>query len=109
MYAFNRVAIWRVLLSAENLCKQFGSRSSPKKHHSDRFFEKVYVKTPLQTTKKHAKLSSMQRVKVVGKLGTKRQYIKELKRIKLCFLPSYTKILRLSSQGFIDLPIEVLL
>ena len=53
------------LSSADNRCKQFGSRSGPMFWHSDgfpeRFFEKVNLKKKTQMTK-NEKLPTMQRV-----------------------------------------------
>ena len=85
--------LWRLLLSADNLCKQFGPRSGLTKRRAwsgsklfdtlmvflkDFPFEKVNLKkkkkkkkNPPQMTKKHAKLPSMQIVS--SPLNNKRQ------------------------------------
>ena len=54
---FNSVCQWRILSSADNLCKQFGPRSGFKRFDTDsvpeRIFEKVnFEKKSQQMTKK---------------------------------------------------------
>ena len=86
------------MLSADNLCKQFGPRSGPTKCRAwsgsklfnnlmvflKEFFKKVDFEKNLQTTKKHPKLPSRQRAKLLFTVNI-------LKFDKLIYLHSHIK------------------